>query len=54
LLRYVGWQRAIREIKAQGVDSVLRALVTSDDDDFTDSPNICAAVARQLRAGEVE
>jgi len=39
------------ELHAQGADIVLRALVTSDDDDFTDAPAICANVAANLRAG---
>jgi len=40
---------AISDLKSQGADSVLRALITSDDDDFTDAPAICAHVAAQLR-----
>lgn len=39
------------EVRAQGADECVRQLVTSDDDDFSDAPNICAAVARQLRKG---
>lgn len=42
---------AIAEFKAQGADMVLRALVTSDDDDFADAPAICGDVAAKLRAG---
>ena len=38
-------------IKAEGAEACVRALVTSDDDDFTDAPNICAMVAFQLREG---
>lgn len=38
-------------IKADGAEACVRALVTSDDDDFTDAPNICAMVAYQLRDG---
>lgn len=38
-------------IKAEGAEACVRALVTSDDDDFTDAPNICAMVAHQLRKG---
>ncbi|MGS7388543.1 hypothetical protein [Klebsiella pneumoniae] len=38
-------------IKAEGAEVCVRALVTSDDDDFTDAPNICAMVAYQLRDG---
>ena len=38
-------------IKADGAEACVRALVTSDDDDFTDAPNICAEVARSLREG---
>lgn len=40
---------AIAEFKAQGADAVLRELVTSDDDDFTDAPAICANVAARCR-----
>lgn len=36
-------------LRAEGADMCMHALVTSDDDDFTDAPNICATVARQLR-----
>ena len=39
-------------IKAEGAEACVRALVTSDDDDFSDAPNICAMVAYQLRKGE--
>ena len=42
---------AIAGIKAEGAEACVRALVTSDDDDFTDAPNICAMVAYQLREG---
>ncbi|MCD5639551.1 hypothetical protein LB424_02890 [Klebsiella pneumoniae] len=38
-------------IKAEGAEACVRALVTSDDDDFTDAPSICAEVARSLREG---
>ncbi|HFP9425204.1 TPA: hypothetical protein ACHOZO_003171 [Raoultella ornithinolytica] len=38
-------------IKAEGAEACVRALVTSDDDDFTDAPNICAEVARSMREG---
>lgn len=38
-------------IKAEGAEACVRALVTSDDDDFSDAPNICAEVARLLREG---
>ncbi|MGQ5834488.1 hypothetical protein ACUNIZ_08790 [Serratia sp. IR-2025] len=34
---------------AEGAEACVRALVTSDDDDFTDAPNICSMVAYQLR-----
>ncbi|RYM47269.1 hypothetical protein BSQ97_25045, partial [Serratia proteamaculans] len=41
---------AIRaDAMAEGAEACVRALVTSDDDDFTDAPNICAMVAFQLR-----
>ncbi|MHA0960734.1 hypothetical protein [Enterobacter cancerogenus] len=41
----------LAEVRAQGADDCVRQLVTSDDDDFSDSPNICAMVAHQLRKG---
>lgn len=37
------------DLMAEGADACVRALVTSDDEDFADAPNICAMVARQLR-----
>lgn len=41
---------AIRaDAMAEGAEACVRALVTSDDDDFTDAPNICSMVAYQLR-----
>ncbi|HCB0889394.1 TPA: hypothetical protein MYM97_000413 [Klebsiella pneumoniae] len=43
--------RIVARIKAEGAEACVRALVTSDDDDFTDAPNICAMVAYQLRDG---
>lgn len=41
---------AIASLRAEGVEMCIQALVTSDDDDFSDAPNICAEVARQLRS----
>ncbi|HAT7673653.1 TPA: hypothetical protein ACF3JC_002808 [Enterobacter hormaechei] len=41
----------LAEVRAQGADECVRQLVTSDDDDFTDAPNVCAMVANQLRKG---
>lgn len=41
----------LAEVRAQGADECMRKLVTSDDDDFSDAPNICAMVAHQLRKG---
>ncbi|MFS8329544.1 hypothetical protein ACMG5N_03030 [Escherichia coli] len=41
----------LAEVRAQGVDECVRQLVTSDDDDFSDAPNVCAEVARQFRKG---
>ncbi|WP_370602559.1 hypothetical protein [Citrobacter cronae] len=41
----------LAEVRAQGADECVRQLVTSDDDDFSDAPNICAMVAYQLRMG---
>lgn len=43
--------RIVAGIKADGAEACVRALATSDDDDFTDAPNICAMVAFQLREG---
>ena len=43
--------RIVAGIKAEGAEACVRALVTSDDDDFTDAPNICTMVAYQLRDG---
>ncbi|HHT0127158.1 TPA: hypothetical protein ACTW2L_004810 [Raoultella planticola] len=43
--------RIVAGIKADGAEACVRALVTSDDDDFADAPNICAEVARLLREG---
>ncbi|WP_312740506.1 hypothetical protein [Cedecea neteri] len=40
---------ALAEIRAQGAELCVKALVTSDDDTFADAPNICANVAFQLR-----
>lgn len=39
----------LAEVRAQGADECVRQLVTSDDDVFSDAPNICAMVAHQLR-----
>ncbi|WP_320728211.1 hypothetical protein [Enterobacter ludwigii] len=41
----------LAEVRAQGADECVRKLVTSDDDDFSDAPNICAMVAYQIRKG---
>lgn len=41
----------LREVRAQGAEACVKALVTSDDDDFIDAPNICANVAAELRQG---
>ncbi|EML5582173.1 hypothetical protein R9D63_001095 [Klebsiella oxytoca] len=43
--------RIVAGIKAEGAEACVRALVTSDDDDFADAPNICAMVAFHLREG---
>ncbi len=40
-----------RELMAKGADLCVKALASSDDDDFTDAPNICSMVAYQLRKG---
>lgn len=42
------------ELRAQGAEECVRQLVISDDDDFSDAPNICAMVAHQLRKGAAE
>ncbi|GEM_PF-3266343 len=39
----------LAEVRAQGADECVRQLVISDDDDFSDAPNVCAMVAHQLR-----
>lgn len=39
----------LAEVRAQGVDECVRQLVISDDDDFSDAPNVCAMVAFKLR-----
>ena len=41
----------LAEVRSQGVDECVRQLAISDDDDFSDAPNICAMVAHQLRKG---
>ncbi len=41
----------LAEVRAQGADECVRQLVISDDDDFSDAPNICAMVAHKLRKG---
>ena len=41
----------LAEVRAQGADECVCQLVISDDDDFSDAPNICAMVAHQLRKG---
>lgn len=40
------------EARAEGAELCVQALVASGDDDFTDAPNICAELARQLREGK--
>lgn len=39
----------LAEVRAQGAEECVRQLVISDDDDFSDAPNICAMVAHQFR-----
>lgn len=41
----------LAEVRAQGAEECVRQLVTSDDEDFSDAPNVCAEVARQFRKG---
>ncbi|MDC4195068.1 hypothetical protein LQZ39_11045 [Enterobacter cloacae complex sp. RIVM_C039474] len=41
----------LAEVRAQGADECVRQLITSDDDGFSDAPNVCAMVAHQLRKG---
>ena len=50
-LDFSATDRIVAGIKADGAEACVRALVTSDDDDFADAPNICAMVAYQLREG---
>ncbi|MGE5988085.1 hypothetical protein ACQJ21_18070 [Klebsiella michiganensis] len=50
-LDFSATDRIVAGIKAEGAEACVRALVTSDDDDFSDAPNICAMVAYQLREG---
>lgn len=51
VLQIPAYQAFLAEVRAQGADECVRQLVTSDDDDFSDAPNICAMVAYQLRMG---
>ncbi|HCA9699887.1 TPA: hypothetical protein MYK45_001865 [Klebsiella variicola subsp. variicola] len=46
--------RIVAGIKADGAEACVMALMTSDDDDFADAPNICAMVACHLRKGASE
>jgi len=39
----------LAEVRAQGADECVRQLVISDEDGFSDAPNVCAMVAHQLR-----
>jgi len=50
----VATDAVLAEIRAQGAEACVSALVKSDDDDFTDAPNICAMVAFQLRKESVK
>lgn len=51
VLQIPAYQAFLAELRAQGADECVRQLVTSDDDGFSDAPNICAMVAHQLRKG---
>lgn len=51
VMQIPGYQAFLAEVRAQGAEECVRQLVTSDDDDFSDAPNICAMVAQQLRKG---
>lgn len=44
----------LAEVRASGAEECVRQLVISDDDDFSDAPNICAMVAHQLRQGAAQ
>ena len=44
----------LAEVRAQGADECVRQLVISDEDDFSDAPNICAMVAHQFRKGDAK
>ncbi|MGN8077374.1 hypothetical protein ACTJK1_23365 [Enterobacter sp. 22104] len=51
VMQIPAYQAFLAEVRAQGADECVRQLVTSDDDGFSDAPNICAMVAHQLRKG---
>lgn len=51
VLKIPAYRAFLAEVRAQGADECVRQLVTSDDDDFSDAPNICAMVAHQFRKG---
>lgn len=42
----------LNAVRAEGAELCVKALVSSEDEDFTDAPNVCAMVAYQLRAGK--
>ncbi|MEA5104734.1 hypothetical protein [Pantoea sp. S18] len=44
----------LNEVRAEGAQLCIDAIVTSGSDDFIDAPNICADVVRQLRASSAE
>ncbi|WIJ49656.1 hypothetical protein OI984_01860 [Enterobacter roggenkampii] len=41
----------LADVRASGADECVRQLAISDDDDFSDAPNVCAMVAHQIRKG---
>ncbi|HHT4680382.1 hypothetical protein [Klebsiella michiganensis] len=53
-LDFSATDRIVAGIKADGAEACVMALMTSDDDDFADAPNICAMVACHLRKGASE
>lgn len=43
----------LNDVRAQGADMVLRSILVSDCDDFSDAPAICAQISRLLKAGNI-
>lgn len=51
VLKIPAYQAFLAEVRASGADECVRQLAISDDDDFSDAPNVCAMVAHQFRKG---